>query len=238
MRLVMFHPADHPLERGWVGRIDGEHVTQLAAQTLQSYFTGGGAAREHAMYRLDAVTLLAPVLHPPGVRLFEDAGTFAFANPASICGPGATVASRAPGDTASHGVLQLHARVAGVVGVDEQLAGFTVLGEWRKPWRSPPKDRDFALGLGPVVVTLDELAADALEASVRVDGEEHLRASFGGFAWEAARELAADGTWLYPGDLLAGPPLAPVEVPPGCEVELDVPAIGVLVQSVEPEVEL
>jgi hypothetical protein len=31
----MFHPVGHYLERGWVGRIDGDRVTHLAAQTLQ-----------------------------------------------------------------------------------------------------------------------------------------------------------------------------------------------------------
>ena len=34
MRLCMFTPADAELERGWPGRIDGEHVVLLAAQTL------------------------------------------------------------------------------------------------------------------------------------------------------------------------------------------------------------
>ena len=52
MRLCMFHPAGHPLERGWVGWVDGDRVVQLAAQTLQSFFTGGGTAREHAEYPL------------------------------------------------------------------------------------------------------------------------------------------------------------------------------------------
>jgi len=66
----MFHPLDHPLERGWVGRIDGEHVVQLAAQTLPSFFTGGGGAREHAVYALDDVCLLAPVLGSMASRRF------------------------------------------------------------------------------------------------------------------------------------------------------------------------
>jgi hypothetical protein len=236
MKLCMFHPADHPLERGWVGRIDGEHVTQLASQTLQSYFTGGGAAREHAAYPLASVTFVAPVLHPPSVRTFGDQDTFAFANPAAIRAPGASVTSLSGSEL--QGDLELFARLAAVVGADGQLAGFTLLGEWRRPGLAPPKDRDFALGLGPLVVTPDEVRVDGLNAIVRVDGDEHLRATFGRFDWEAARQIAADGTRLYPGDLLAGPPLAAVEVPPGCEVELDVPAIGVLVQSVEPEAEL
>ena len=85
----MFHPDDHPLERGWVGRIDGDRVVHLAAQTLQSYFLGGGGAREHAEYPLGAVSFCAPVLHPPAVRLFEDADRFDFANPAAILSPGA-----------------------------------------------------------------------------------------------------------------------------------------------------
>jgi len=50
MRLCMFHPNDNPLDRGWVGRVDGDRVLHLAAQTLQSLFLGGGSAREHAEY--------------------------------------------------------------------------------------------------------------------------------------------------------------------------------------------
>ena len=61
---------------------------QLAAQTLQSFFTGGGTAREHAEYPLAEVALLAPVLHPPSVRVFDDQTSFAFANPTAIVGPG------------------------------------------------------------------------------------------------------------------------------------------------------
>ena len=67
----MFHPNDNPLERGWVGRIDGDRVLHLAAQTLQSFFLGGGGAREHAEYALAEVTLLVPVQYPPTVRVFD-----------------------------------------------------------------------------------------------------------------------------------------------------------------------
>ena len=73
MRLCMFTPAGQELERGWPGRIEGDNVVQLAAQTLQSFFTGGSAAREHAEYPLDDVLLRAPVLEPPAVRVFDDA---------------------------------------------------------------------------------------------------------------------------------------------------------------------
>ena len=65
----MFTPVAHEV-RGWPGRIEGDRVIQLAAQTLQSFFTGGGTAREHAEFRLDEVDLRPPVLHPPSVRDF------------------------------------------------------------------------------------------------------------------------------------------------------------------------
>jgi hypothetical protein len=44
----MFTPRDLQLERGWPGIIEGDRVVQLAAQTLQAYFTGGGKARRLA----------------------------------------------------------------------------------------------------------------------------------------------------------------------------------------------
>src|SRR3954447_19152363 len=64
----MFTPRELALERGWPGRIEGDRVIQLAAQTLQSFFTGGGEAREHAEYALADVDLRPPVLYPPAVR--------------------------------------------------------------------------------------------------------------------------------------------------------------------------
>ena len=210
----MFHPVGHPMERGWVGRVDGERVLQLAAQTLQSFFTGGGTAREHAEYPLAEVVLLAPVLHPPSVRLFDDQATFAFANPAAVAGPGAVVV----GPTSSLTVLP---RLAAVIGAEGAIGGFTVLADWRAPGAEPPKDRDFALGLGPVVVTPDE--AGALGAS----------RAFPQFDWAAAVARAAARTVLYPGDVLAGPasdPLAGLEA--GAAVSIEVAGIGILEQRV------
>ncbi len=223
------------MERGWVGRIDGEHVIHLAAQTLQSFFTGGGSAREHAEYPLSGVRLLAPVLHPPAVRVFEDQHSFTFANPAAIVGPGAAVASpvrRSPSNSLLQGRLTLIPRVAGVIGADGGVAGFTAFADWRRPGLQPSKDRDFALGLGPLVVTSDELDPDGVEAVVRVDGSECLRSRFAEFDWAAARDHAAAGTTLRPGDLLAGPALGAVTVEPGADVELEIEGIGVLPQVV------
>jgi Fumarylacetoacetate (FAA) hydrolase family/Domain of unknown function (DUF2437) len=222
----MFHPIGHPMERGWVGRVDGDRVVQLAAQTLQSFFTGGGAAREHAEYPLAEVQLLAPILHPPSVRLFDEQDGCAFANPAAIVGPGAEIES-------AQEPLALVPRLAAVIGAEGALAAFTILAEWRDPARRPPKDRDFALGLGPVAVTPDELDPDARPIVARIDGAERTAAAFTGFDWQAAVSLAAEGTKLYPGDLIAGPGAAEVaDLAPGSLVELDVDGIGVLAQRV------
>lgn len=227
MRLCMFHPADHPLERGWVGRIDDGRVVHLAAQTLQSFFTGGGSAREHAEYDRSDVRLLAPVLHPPSVRVFDGSGSFAFANPAAIVGPGAEI----PASPSAH--LLLVPRLTAVIGADGAVGGFTALAEWRDPARTPPKDRDFALGVGPSVCTVDALDPDGLGVLVRVDGRLAETGAFVGFDWARAAALAAERTSLKPGDLLAGPGLAVIEVDLGSAVELEVEGIGVLDQHAD-----
>lgn len=224
----MFHPVGHPMERGWVGRIDGDRVIQLAAQTLQSFFTGGGSAREHAEYPLAEVVLLAPVLHPPSIRIFDDQTSFAFANPAAVAGPGAEI-RRAPHDTGSRGPLTLRPRIAAVIGADGGLAAFTIFAEWRDPVRQPPKDRDFALALGPAATTADRFDPGACVEVVRVDGTERLRQAATPFDWADAVALAAEGTRLYAGDLVAGPSCGVVDgVAPESAVDVEVAGIGVL----------
>jgi len=175
----MFTPRELALERGWPGKIDGDQVIQVAAQTVEAFFTGGGTAREHAVYRLEDVDLRAPVLRPPSLRFFENEQTFTFGNTASIYGPGDTI--RAPGDPESSFCI------AAVIGADEQIGGYTIVNDWRVPSLPAPKDRDFATSIGPWVVTDYEPA---------------------GFRWEHARELAAKNTRLRPGDVLVAPPFA------------------------------
>src|SRR5438552_8820399 len=123
----MFHRDDQPMERGWVGRIDGERVLHLAAQTLQAFFLGGGGAREHAEYPLSGVTLLAPVLYPPTVRVFDGDG-FEFSNPTAVAGPGTRVATPAGEPT-----LELPPRVAAVIGAEGAIGGFSCFADWRAP---------------------------------------------------------------------------------------------------------
>lgn len=199
----MFHPNGHPLERGWVGRIDGDRVVHLAAQTLQSYFLGGGA-REHAAYALEDVTLLAPVLHPPAVRIFESQGEFFFSNPAAIRSPGVET-TRPDGAT-----VEALMRPAAIVGAAGDPAGYTIFGELRAKGVERPKDRDFALYLGPVVDTEFLLARHELE-----------------FDWPRALALAAANTHLRAGDVVAGPPVQRTELDVG-PFELALGGIGTL----------
>src|SRR5262249_56052057 len=67
VRLCMFSPLDRELERGWPGLVEGDRVIQLAAQTLQSFFTGGGTARHPAGYPRHRGRFLPPVQPPPAV---------------------------------------------------------------------------------------------------------------------------------------------------------------------------
>ncbi|MGH3000699.1 MAG: hypothetical protein ACRDNM_15490, partial [Gaiellaceae bacterium] len=160
------------------GRIDDDHVVQLAAQTLQSFFSGGGSAREHATYPIDEVVFRAPVLHPPSVRLFDDGGDFVFANPAAIIAADQVVPRPAGVD-----VVPVD-RVAAIVDADGAIGGFTPMIEWVAPGLAGAKARDFALSLGPIVTTPDEHVPPGVD-------------------WERMLAHAAANTVLYPGDILA-----------------------------------
>jgi 2-keto-4-pentenoate hydratase/2-oxohepta-3-ene-1,7-dioic acid hydratase in catechol pathway len=192
----MFSPKERELERGWPGRIDGDRVIQLAAQTLQAFFTGGGNAREHAEYPLAEVDLRAPVLRPPSVRIFERDGAFRFANPAAIHGPEDVV--HLPGSVEEiHPVM----RHAVVIGADGAVGGYTLMNDWFAPALSGTKAHDFAISLGPVVVTPDEQHPNLPD-------------------WPVLLERARRNTRLLPGDVLAagGAPERPVGA--GAVVEL------------------
>ena len=175
MKLCMFSPREPFLERGWPGRIDGDTVVQLAAQTLQAFFTGGGLAREHAEYPLADVVFRAPVLHPPAVRIFDEDGDFVFANPAAI---------RAVGEEPDLPGAEQVERVAAIIGAEGAIGGFTPLVEWVAPQLQGTKRRDFALVLGPVVTTPDEGVPPGVD-------------------WERLVAHAAENTTLHPGDLIA-----------------------------------
>jgi hypothetical protein len=204
VKLCMFSPPGRHLERGWPGRIEGEHVIQLAAQTLQSFFTGGGRAREHAGCALADVELRAPVLHPPSVRIF-DGDDFSFANPAAIRGPEDEIEN--PGASVAYEL-----RPTAVIGPQQSLGGITLMNVLTAPALGGAKARDFALVLGPIVVTPDERVP-----AVRVD-------------WDRLVSYAARNTHLVPGELIAADPIATGAV--DGVVDVTVEGIGALRNAV------
>src|SRR5213593_960241 len=230
MRLCMFTPRDLQLERGWPGIIEDDSVVQLAAQTLQAFFTGGGTARRHAAYPLAEIDFRAPVLHPPSVRDFYafeqhvktaraargrevppewyELPVFYFSNPAAIYGPGDEIPH--PPDTNE---LDYELEVAAIIGAEGRIGGFTIMNDWsaRDLQRAemtvglgPAKGKDFATSLGPVLVTPDELGDLRLEMVTRVNGEERSRGNMGDMyhSWETIVAHAARNTELRPGDVL------------------------------------
>jgi fumarylacetoacetate (FAA) hydrolase len=226
----MFTPRELRLERGWPGLIEGDKVIQLAAQTLQSFFTGGGNARHHAEYDLAEVDLRAPVLHPPSVRDFYafeqhvktarasrglevpqewyEIPVFYFSNPAAIYGPGDEIPK--PPDTNE---LDYELEVAAIIGAGGQIGGFTTMNDWsardlqRAEMRvglGPSKGKDFATSLGPVVVTPDEFDGSSGAMVARVNGEERSRGNLADMhhSWDTIVAHAARNTHLLPGDVL------------------------------------
>jgi fumarylacetoacetate (FAA) hydrolase len=230
MKLCMFTPREQEI-RGWPGRIEGDRVIHLAAQTLEAFFTGGGKAREHAEYPLAEVRLLAPVQRPPSVRDFYafeehvrnaravtgrgevvpewyEQPVFYFSNPAAIYGPEDEI----PYPEGSQ-ALDYELEVAAVIGAEGRIGGFTVMNDWSardlqrsemKVGLGPAKGKDFATSLGPVVVTPDEFEGSSGTMVARVNGEERSRGELGDmqFSWAAIVEQAARNTRLLPGDVL------------------------------------
>ena len=231
------------MARGWPGRVEGDRVIQLAAQTLQSFFSGGGSAREHAEYALDDVELRPPVLHPPSVRDFYafeqhvktarahrglevppewyEIPVFYFSNPAAVFGPEDEIPY--PQGTNE---LDYELEVAAIVGADGAIGGFTVMNDWsardlqRKEMKvglGPAKGKDFATSLGPLVVTPDEFDGSAAEMVARVNGQERSRGNLGDmyWTWDRLVEQASRETHLVPGDVIGSG-----TVGTGCILEL------------------
>jgi len=239
----MFTPRELQLARGWPGIVDGDTVVQLAAQTLQSFFTGGGTARHHAEYALADVELRAPVLHPPSVRDFYafeqhvktarasrgldvpaewyELPVFYFSNPAAIYGPGDEIPR--PPETNE---LDYELEVAAIIGAEGRIGGFTIMNDFSardlqraemKVGLGPAKGKDFATSLGPIVVTPDEFDGADGTMVARVNGEERSRGELGDMhhSWEAIVAQAARNTRLLAGDVLGSG-----TVGTGCILEL------------------
>ncbi len=218
----MFHPNDNPMERGWVGRVDGERVLHLAAQTLQAFFLGGGGAREHAEYRLAEVTLLAPVLQPPNVRVFESQDAFGFANTTAVAGPGAVVGAAGAGSSAAAPRRRDRCR-----GADRRLHPVRRVARARSARAEGSRLRSRARSRRRHAGRARPRRRRAGRLRLRAGAP---RAPVPPFEWGAARDLAAAGTTLRPGDVPRRPPAGRVDGLSGT-VELQAAGVGVLVQS-------
>jgi len=231
MRLVSFRDPGG-VER--VGRLLGEQVEVLAAASMVEWLRGEGRDGTGERLPLAEAELLAPVPEPPSVRDFfafeghvatgwrlrgaeippawYSAPTFYFSNPASVHGPGEEV--HRPGRTR---MLDFELEVAAVIGAADAIGGFTLLNDWsaRDVQREemtiglgPAKGKDFALSLGPWLVTPDELPYEdgrlRIEAAASVNGVELTRTEAGEqhFPWPDLVAHAARDTRLRPGDVL------------------------------------
>ena len=188
---------------------------------------------------------------------------FYFTNPRSIFGPGAVIPY--PHYTQA---LDYELEIACVIGksginirpeeAEDYIFGYTIFNDWSardiqrqemKVGLGPAKGKDFASGLGPCIVTLDELSGRSagrpgifdLEMRARVNGVERSHANFKDIHYSFGEIIAraSDSAWLHPGDVIGSGTagsgclleLTRAEGPwlqPGDVVELDIEAIGIL----------
>jgi fumarylacetoacetate (FAA) hydrolase len=231
MRLVSLRD---PSGNERVGRLEGDEIEVLRAPGMLAWLRGEGREVAGVRHRVREIELLAPVPDPPSVRdffAFEGhvaagwrlrggevppawyaAPTFYFGNPASVHGPGEPV--RRPDATR---MLDFELEVAAVIGAGEEVAGFTLLNDWsaRDVQREemtvglgPAKGKDFAISLGPWLVTPDDLPYAngrlQIEATASVNGRELTRSDAAAqyYAWPEIVAHAARDTRLRPGDVL------------------------------------
>ena len=219
---------------GGVGALRDDHVHRLAAPDMLAWLRGEGTEETGERFPVADVELLAPVPEPPSVRDFfafeEHVATgwrlrggeippawfevpvFYFSNPASIHGPGEPV--RRPAATQ---LLDFELEIAAVLGAGGKIAGFTLFNDWsaRDVQRhemtvglGPAKGKDFAISLGPWLVTPDELPMRdgrlAVMATASVNGTELTRSDAAEmhWSWDELVAHAARDTRLRPGDVI------------------------------------
>jgi fumarylacetoacetate (FAA) hydrolase len=179
-----------------------------------------------------------------------EAPVFYFSNPASIHGPGEPV--HKPSATQ---LLDFELEIAAVIGGDGAIAGFTLFNDWsaRDVQRAemtvglgPAKGKDFAISLGPWLVTPDELPLRdgrlAVEATATINGTEVTRTDAADmhWTWQQLIDHAGRDTRLRAGDVLGSGTLnggcllelGPLEgdrfLQPGDVVELAAEGLGAL----------
>ena len=276
MRLVSYRQPDGTAR---FGRVEDGIVRALEAPSALAWLSGERGHETGEEHPLDAVTLLAPVPEPPSVRDFYayeghvatgwrkrggaipdawyEAPAFYFANPASVHGPGEPI--KRPEATRE---LDFELEIAAVLGGDGEIAGFTLLNDWsaRDVQRrevtvglGPAKGKDFALSIGPWLVTPDELPYEdgrlQIEATATVNGTELTRTNAADkhFSWPELVAHAGRDTRLRAGDVLGSGTLhrgcllelGPLEggryLEPGDEVAISAEGLGTLTTPITEE---
>ena len=92
--------------------------------------------------RSSDVALRAPILRPPSIRLFDDAHVRVREHGVDLR-PRRRGAVPAPASRPASASRPSSARRS-------EIAGYTLVNDWRAPSLAPPKDRDFATSVGPV----------------------------------------------------------------------------------------
>lgn len=196
-----------------------------------------------------------------------DFPVFYFSNPAAMLGHGTAVAAP-PGSRE----LDFELEVAAVIGrpgadlapeeAEGLIAGYCVLNDWSardlqraemKVGLGPAKGKDFATGLGPWLVTPDELEdvragkGYDLAMTARRNGEEISRGNWRDLHWSFGEMLAraSSGALLLPGDVIGsgtvgtgcilelGPEACGGWLSPGETLELEIERLGVLTHIIE-----
>jgi fumarylacetoacetate (FAA) hydrolase len=194
--------------------------------------------------------------------------SFYFSNPTVFCGPDAVIAPP-PGC----GALDYELEVGAIIGrggrdidatdAEAHIAGYCILNDWsaRDLQRQemliglgPAKGKDFATGLGPWLVTPDELAPHRdgsgydLRMLARRDGMLLSSGNWRSIHWSFGEMVAhaSRGVTLFPGDVLGSgtvgsgcileltPEAAGGWLRPGDTVEMEIEELGLLRQRVGP----
>jgi 2-keto-4-pentenoate hydratase/2-oxohepta-3-ene-1,7-dioic acid hydratase in catechol pathway len=167
-----------------------------------------------------------------------EAPVFYFTSSNNLVGDGEVV--RVPGDTAEMDYELEVCAVIGLGGIDidvadaeRHIAGYSIFNDWsardlqasemRRLPIGPGKGKDAASGLGPFLVTPDEIEDRRkdngfdLEMTARVNGREYSRGNWSSIYWSFAEMIsfASRSSPLVPGDVIAAG-----TVGTGCILEL------------------
>lgn len=279
MRLVTYIVAGS--ESAHVGELVNGDVRELVASSMIAWLAGEGRSATGVVHAIDEVTLLAPVPEPPSYRDFmtyrghaerairnvldqpdwevpqrwHDVPMFYYGGTGSFVGPGQPV--RRPAGVER---LDCELEIAAVIGGRGEIAGFTILNDWSardlQTLEMPVgmgavKSKDFATGLGPWIVTPDELPFEDgrlhLSARIELNGVviSETSTKLQNFGFDEMCAFAGLNTRLRPGDILAsgtldhgciaefGPPAEQRWLLPGDQLALIVDGLGELRNTVE-----